>query len=99
MADTTNPNTILVVQQAENQRILTCVSLQQKGYDTIGVGSVAEALEFLTVCSGNVRLVLTDYQLPDYTGYELKVKMEELPGVRRMPVVFLDRYVSPFICH
>lgn len=90
-------NTILVVQCTENQRTYTCKSLEEKGYDTIGVGSVAEALAYLTVCRGNVRLVLTEYQLPDYSGYELKVKLEKLPGIKRMPIVFLDKHVNPFI--
>lgn len=91
-------NTILVVQHAEDQRILTCLSLEQKGYTTIGVGSVAEALDFLALSSGSVRLVLTEYQLPDCSGYELKLKMEER-CIRRMPVVFLDKYVYPYISH
>ena len=90
-------NIILVVQHAEDKRTHTCEALQDKGYQTIGVGSVADAISFLTHCRGNVRLVLTEYQLPDYSGYELKVKLQELPGVRRMPIVFLDKHINPLL--
>jgi len=90
-------NTILVVQSAEDQRTHTCSSLEDKGYETIGVGSVSEALAYLMLSRGNVRLVLTEYQLPDYSGYELKVKLQELPGIKRMPIVFLDKYLNPFL--
>jgi CheY-like chemotaxis protein len=90
-------NTILVVQYGEDQRTHTCKSLEERGYETIGVGSVAEALAYLTICCGNVRMVLTEYQLPDFSGYELKVKVERLPGIKRMPVVFLDKYLNPFL--
>jgi CheY-like chemotaxis protein len=92
-------NTILVIQASADQRSHTCKSLEEKGYETIGVGSVTEALDILTVRCGNLRMVLTEYQLPDYSGYELKLKMEESPCIRRMPVVFLDKYINPFINH
>jgi len=90
-------NTILVVQSAEDQRTHTCKSLEDKGYETIGVGSVSEALAYLTLSRGNVRLVLTEYQLPDYSGYELKVRLQELGEIKRMPVVFLDKLLNPFL--
>ena len=90
-------NIILVVQCAEDQRTHTCKALQDKGYQTIVVGSVTDALALLTDCCGNVRLVLTEYQLPDYSGYELKVKLQELPGIKRMPIVFLDKHINPFL--
>jgi len=88
-------NTILVVQNAEDQRTHTCKSLEDRGYETIGVGSVSEALAYLTICCGNVRMVLTEHQLPDFSGYELKVKAEQIPGIKRMPVVFLDKHINP----
>jgi two-component system, chemotaxis family, chemotaxis protein CheY len=90
-------NIILVVQHGEDQRTHTCEALQDKGYQTIGVGSVADAVAFLTGCCGNVRLVLTEYQLPDFSGYELKLKLQELPGIKRMPIVFLDKHINPFL--
>lgn len=90
-------NTILVVQCAEDQRTNTCKSLEDKGYETIGVGSVGEALAYLSLSSGNVRLVLTEHQLPDYSGYELKAKLQELSDIKRMPIVFLDKHINPFL--
>ena len=90
-------NTILVVQCAEDQRTHTCKSLEDKGYETIGVGTVAEALAYLSLSCGNVRMVLTEYQLPDYSGYELKVKLEKLSEIKRMPIVFLDKHINPFL--
>ena len=93
----TSSNTILVVQKAFEQRELTCKSLEEKGYDTIGVGSVMEALSFLSYGSEAIRLVLTEQQLPDFSGHELKKRLEALPGGKVVPVVFLDNPIKAFI--
>lgn len=92
-----DPNTILIVQGSADQRKQTCQSLSDKGYETIGVGSGKEALAFLSFGSEEVRLVLTEYQLPDYSGYELKKEIEKIPGIKSMPVVFLDTRVSTLL--
>ena len=91
------PNTILIVQGSADQRKQTCRSLADKGYLTMGVGSVKEALAFLSFSSDQVRMVLTEYQLPDNSGFELKKEMEKIPGIKSLPVVFLDKRVNTFI--
>jgi CheY-like chemotaxis protein len=90
-------NTILVVQDVYDQRESTCKSLEEKGYQTIGVGSVKEALSLLSYGSEAIRLVLTEQQLPDYSGHELKKRLEDLPGGKVLPVVFLDKRIMNFI--
>ena len=94
--DVKDSNTILVVQGTEGQRELTCKSLEDMGYNTVGVGSVMEAL---SQGGEGIRMVLTEHKLADYSGYELKVRLEKLPGVRPIPVVFLDKCVRNFIRH
>lgn len=92
-------NTILVVQGTEGQRDLTCKSLEDMGYHAVGVGSVTEALFILSQGGEGIRMVLTEHKLADYSGYELKVRLEKLPGVRPIPVVFLDKCIRNFIRH
>jgi CheY-like chemotaxis protein len=82
-------NTILVVQDEETIREFICKTLEEKGYKVIAVRNGAEAVSFLELAFDHVRLVLTDYHLPDFSGYELKKRIEAIAGYKQMPVVFL----------
>lgn len=82
-------NTILVVQDEAVIREFICKTLEEKGYKAIGVKNGNEAVAFLNLAFDHVRLVLTDYHLPDFSGYELKKKIETIAGHKQMPVVFL----------
>jgi two-component system chemotaxis response regulator CheY len=81
--------TILVVDDFTSIRKFVCEMLEKKGYDTLGAGNGNEAFNILVQHAGNVNLVLTDYNMPDCTGYELLKRIKKNPEVANVPVIFL----------
>lgn len=86
--------TILVVDDFTSIRDFVCETLERKGYDTIGAANGNEAYKLLADKS-SVNLVLTDYNMPDCTGFELLKKIKSNPDVANVPVVFLTTESNP----
>jgi CheY-like chemotaxis protein len=87
--------TILVVDDFASIRDFVCETLQRKGYETLGAANGNEAYEVLTERAKDVKLVLTDYNMPDCTGFELLKKIKENPLVTKVPVIFLTTESNP----
>lgn len=87
--------TILVVDDFASIRDFVCDTLQRKGYETLGAANGNEAYKVLTERVGDVNLVLTDYNMPDCTGFELLKKIKENPIVTKVPVIFLTTESNP----
>ncbi|HEY3405604.1 MAG TPA: response regulator [Ohtaekwangia sp.] len=87
--------TILVVDDFASIRDFVCETLQRKGYETLGAANGNEAYKVLTEKADNVNLVLTDYNMPDCTGFELLKKIKENPTVAKVPVIFLTTESNP----
>jgi CheY-like chemotaxis protein len=85
---------ILVVDDFASIRTFVCETLEKKGYSTIGAANGNEAYNML-LSSGAVDLVLTDYNMPDCTGFELLKKIKTNPEIAKVPVVFLTTESSP----
>jgi two-component system, chemotaxis family, chemotaxis protein CheY len=86
---------ILVVEDFGSIRSFVCDTLNRKGYDTIGAGNSKEALAILSGRDRDIHLVLTDYNMPDGTGYELLQKMKASPETAHIPVIFLTTESNP----
>ncbi|MBT1686343.1 response regulator [Dawidia soli] len=86
--------TILVVDDFASIRDFVCETLQRKGYQTLGAANGNEAYKVLTETE-EVNLVLTDYNMPDCTGYELLKKIKDNPTVSKVPVIFLTTESNP----
>jgi len=87
--------TILVVDDFASIRDFVCDTLQRKGYETLGAANGNDAYKVLTERASDVNLVLTDYNMPDCTGFELLKKIKENPLVTKVPVVFLTTESNP----
>lgn len=87
--------TILVVDDFASIRDFVCETLQRKGYETLGAANGNEAYQVLTAQSEAVSLVLTDYNMPDCTGFELLKKIKDNPSVANVPVIFLTTESNP----
>lgn len=87
--------TILVVDDFASIRDFVCDTLQRKGYETLGAANGNEAYQVLTERVKDVNLVLTDYNMPDCTGFELLKKIKENPLVTKVPVIFLTTESNP----
>lgn len=86
--------TILVVDDFTSIRQFVCEILEKKGYSTLGVSNGSEAFQVLASKPGGVDLVLSDYNMPDCTGFELlkKIKASDAANI---PVVFLTTESNP----
>ena len=72
---TGNGETILVVDDEEAIRQLTCQTLESYGYRTLGASNGAEALVVLERSDPAVNLVLTDMMMPVMDGAALAAKL------------------------
>ena len=82
-----NAGTILVVDdQAANVRVVGTL-LGRKGYTVIPAHSGPEALA--AVAEKSPDLILLDMMMPGMDGFELLAALLEIPGVHKVPVVFL----------
>ncbi|MBA4055542.1 MAG: two-component system response regulator [Marivirga sp.] len=86
--------TILVVDDFASIRNFVCSTLQRKGYSALGAANGNEAYKILTEKPGEVNLVLTDYNMPDCTGYDLLKKIKGNPAIAKVPVIFLTTELS-----
>jgi two-component system, chemotaxis family, chemotaxis protein CheY len=86
---------ILVVEDFASIRNFVCDTLNRKGYDTISAANGNEALVILKEKNEEIDLVLTDYNMPDGTGYELLKKIKGNPATMKIPVIFLTTESSP----
>ena len=85
---------ILVVEDFGSIRTFVCDTLVRKGYETVGAANIKEALCTLST-NGQIDLVLTDYNMPDGTGYDLLKNIKGSAETSRIPVIFLTTESSP----
>jgi CheY-like chemotaxis protein len=85
---------ILVVDDFASIRNFVCETLERKGYETIGAANGNEAFKMLSETS-DINLVLTDYNMPECTGFELLKKIKSHNAVASVPVVFLTTESNP----
>jgi CheY-like chemotaxis protein len=85
---------ILVVDDFASIRDFVCETLQRKGYETISAANGNEAFKLLSSLP-DVNLVLTDYNMPDCTGFELLKKIKSTAQIANVPVIFLTTESNP----
>jgi CheY-like chemotaxis protein len=85
---------ILVVDDFASIRDFVRETLQRKGYDTLGAANGTEAYDLLSNAQ-EINLVLTDYNMPGCTGFELLKKIKSNPDTATVPVVFLTTESNP----
>ncbi|KAJ7550234.1 hypothetical protein O6H91_07G089700 [Diphasiastrum complanatum] len=73
--------------------------LKISSYKVTSVSSALRALEILGIEEGNspstansfqVNMIITDYCMPDMTGYDLLKKIKENTGLKEIPVVIMS---------
>jgi DNA-binding response OmpR family regulator len=78
---------ILVVDDDENILNLEKTILEQRGFDVIGAGGGAQALELLS--QRTFDLVLLDVMMPEVDGFTVCRRIKEDPRLKDLPVIFL----------
>jgi len=76
---------ILVVDDEEAVRVITCRYLENAGYETHGAANGVEALTFLGQHHEKVHLVLTDFSMPGMDGPTLVPLLRKLSS--RVPII------------
>ena len=85
---------ILVVDDEALVLNMTTRLLQKSGYDVRSAGSGAEALLILRECKANIRLVITDFMMPEMDGPTLLPLLRQIvPGLKVIGVSGLDQRV------
>jgi two-component system, chemotaxis family, chemotaxis protein CheY len=87
--------TILVVDDFASIRLFICSMLSRKGYNTIEAASGNEAFHILTESQTKIDLVLTDYNMPNSSGYDLLQRIKRHPFVNAIPVIFMTTESDP----
>jgi PAS domain S-box-containing protein len=89
--------TVLVVEDNEMVRELTCMILKSHGYDVLEASGSLHGLEMALKREGAIDLLLTDVIMPDLNGRELYERVaEKQPDIR---VLYMSGYPSTVITH
>ena len=82
--------TILLVEDNQQVRNITCTMLQMYDYEVICAENAMDAIKILETSSGQVDLVLTDVVMPGMNGHQLVERILcRFPGVR---VLYMSGY-------
>jgi CheY-like chemotaxis protein len=76
---------ILIVEDFEDLRNLVSFYLGARGYDVLEACTGRAAIE--TAISGNPKLILLDFRLPDMDGLEVARELRKLPQTEHVPIV------------
>jgi PAS domain S-box-containing protein len=90
--------TILLVEDDEAVRKLSCLALESRGYDVLAAETGEQALEFLSIIGPNyIDLVVTDVVMPGMSGAQMIAKLSEVyPDVR---VLYVSGYTEDATIH
>ena len=83
---------ILVVEDVEDSREVTCLTLERLGADVVTARDGVEALE--TVMAEHVDLVVCDLQMPSMNGFEFLHALRNLEGHTHQPVIAISGLAS-----
>ena len=82
--------TILLVEDNQQVRNITCTMLQMYDYEVICAENAMDAIKILETSSGQVDLVLTDVVMPGMNGHQLVERILcRFPGIR---VLYMSGY-------
>ncbi|CAL9196619.1 unnamed protein product [Musa hybrid cultivar] len=85
---------VLVVDDSSVDRAVIAKLLQSSKYRVTAVDSAKKALELLET-EPNVNMIITDYSMPEMTGYELLKRVKESPKLSEIPVVIMSSENDP----
>lgn len=82
--------TILLVEDSEDIRLLLKFNLEMKGYRVLEAADGRQALE--RVLEESPQLILMDLSMPVMDGWEATRRLRELEQTRRVPIVGLSAH-------
>ena len=82
--------TVLVVDDAADNRILISLSLQSEGFRVLTAGDGEEAIKVASLARPD--LILMDIAMPDVDGLTATRRIRELPELQHVPIVALTAF-------
>ncbi|XP_044415787.1 two-component response regulator ORR3 isoform X2 [Triticum aestivum] len=89
------PPHVLAVDDSLVDRVVISRLLRSSKYRVTTVDSGKKALEVLSLGRESVQLIITDYCMPEMTGYDLLKRVKESAELRGIPVVIMSSENSP----
>lgn len=86
---------VLAVDDSLVDRVVISRLLRSSKYRVTTVDSGKKALEVLSLDHQSVQLIITDYCMPEMTGYDLLKRVKESAELRGIPVVIMSSENSP----
>ncbi|XP_066318960.1 two-component response regulator ORR11-like [Miscanthus floridulus] len=80
---------VLAVDDSSVDRAIIAAILRSSRFRVTAVESGKRALELLGT-EPNVSMIITDYWMPEMTGYELLKKVKESSNLKQIPVVIMS---------
>ncbi|TVU06671.1 hypothetical protein EJB05_49895 [Eragrostis curvula] len=80
---------VLVVHDATVDRFIASKLLRRSNIQVTAVEGPKQALKVLDE-ENDVKLILTDYCMPEMTGYDLLMAVKESPKLKHLPVVIMS---------
>jgi CheY-like chemotaxis protein len=78
---------VLIVDDEPYVTAIVGQKLRQTGFDVIVADNGEEAYQI--ACTERLNIIVTDYQMPILSGFELAVKLRTNPGTADIPVLML----------
>ncbi|KAG2662768.1 two-component response regulator ORR3 isoform X2 [Panicum virgatum] len=94
MSTMTEPPHVLAVDDSIVDRAVISRLLRSSKYRVTTVDSGKRALEVLSL-DRNVHMIITDYCMPEMSGYDLLKRVKESAELREIPVVIMSSENSP----
>jgi CheY-like chemotaxis protein len=89
---TSEPATILVVEDYSDTRELLSTLLRRKGYNVVGASNGKEGL--LEASRTHPDLILMDLALPEMDGVETAQRIHSVPKLSETPIFVVSAYVT-----
>ncbi len=89
--------TILLVEDEESLRQVTCEYLKSKGYEVLEASEADSAVKAAESCAKSIDLLLTDVILPGCSGVQLAERLAS--GHPEMHVLYVSGYTADAIVH
>jgi two-component system, chemotaxis family, chemotaxis protein CheY len=77
----------LVVDDSRAMRMIIAKTLNELGYEVRQASNGREALEMIEAEKGALKLVLTDWNMPEINGLELLKRLRQIPELASLVVV------------
>jgi signal transduction histidine kinase len=84
--------TVLVVEDEEIVRKMTCTSLRKYGYEVVEARNGKDALTIMETTGARISLVLTDVVMPEMSGQQLGARLQQLHPQPR--VLYMSGYTD-----